>query len=154
MTVDTLAAPGAGRSNPRLPGTDDRHPSSGGRTARHHDSAAAGSRRGRYHRQTLGLRLARLHRLDDRAVHPVGHLVREIDAHVLEANSLQPGDVFGLRERAGDAADVGAALRPVVRAQPVLGDDVAIPTRPPGLSTRAISASTAGFSTASRFNEK
>ena len=48
-----------------------------------------------------------------------------VDADVLEAGRLEAGDVLAARERAGDAADVGAALGALVRAQPVLGDDVA-----------------------------
>ena len=43
-------------------------------------------------REPLLLRRRRLHRLDDRAVHAVGDLVRELDADVLEAGRLEPGD--------------------------------------------------------------
>ena len=43
----------------------------------------------------------------------------------LEACRLEAGLVLGLGERAGDAADVGAALRAIRRRQPVFGDDVA-----------------------------
>ena len=42
------------------------------------------------------LGLARLHRLDDRAVHPVCDLVRELDAHLLEARRLEPRLVLAL----------------------------------------------------------
>ena len=87
-------------------------------------------------------------RLDDRAVHAVGDLVRELDRDVLEAGRLEPGLVLALRERAGDAADVAAALGALVGREPVLGDDVADPDPPARLAARgAISVSTAGLST-------
>src|SRR5579884_4429900 len=70
------------------------------------------------------LRLARLDRFDDRAVHAVCDLVRELDAHLLEAGRLEPGAILAARERAGDAAHVAPALYALVCAEPVLGDDV------------------------------
>src|SRR5215218_1415260 len=73
-------------------------------------SAAAGAHRRSHDRQTLALRLVCLDRLGDRAVHAVGDLVRELDAYLLEAGRLQSRLVLALRQRAGDAADVGAAF--------------------------------------------
>ena len=78
-------------------------------------------------RKAPALRLAGLDGLDDRAVHAVGDLVGELDADVLEPGGLEPGLVLALRERAGDAADVGAALGALFGRQVVLGDDVADP---------------------------
>jgi hypothetical protein len=54
-------------------------------------------------------------------VHPSRDFVRELDVHVLEPGRFESGDVLALGEGAGDAADVGAALRPLVGAEPVLG---------------------------------
>src|SRR6187402_2734699 len=90
-------------------------------------SAAAGPRRRLDYRQPFRLGLARLHGLDDRAVHAVCHLVRELDAHVLEPGRLEPGDVLAPRERAGDAADVGATLAALLRGEVVLRNDVGDP---------------------------
>src|SRR5581483_12191432 len=42
-----------------------------------------------------------------------------------EACRLEAADVLALRERTGDAADIGPALGPLLRAQPVFGNDVA-----------------------------
>jgi len=58
-------------------------------------------------------------------VHAVGHLVRELHAHFFEPGRLEALDVLALGESAGDAADVGAALRPILGRKTVLGDDVA-----------------------------
>src|ERR671925_652546 len=65
-------------------------------------------------RQSLALGRARFARLDDRAVHPVCHLVRELDRHILETGLLEPRDVLRSRQRAGDAADETAARRALV----------------------------------------
>ena len=46
---------------------------------------------------------------------------------LLEPGCLESGLVLALRERAGDAADVAAALRALLRGQVVFGDDVADP---------------------------
>src|SRR5438094_2705195 len=75
--------------------------------------------------EPLALRRVRLDRLHDRAVHAVGDLVRELDRDLLKACRLEPRLVLALRERAGDAADVAAPLRPLFCRQAVLGDDVA-----------------------------
>ena len=96
---------------------------------------------------SLAFGLGGLHRLDDRAVHPVRDRVRELDADVLEARSLEPRLVLALRERSGDATDVRAALAPFRRGQVSSATMSLIPMRPPGLRTRAISVSTAGLST-------
>ncbi len=56
--------------------------------------------------------------------------MRELDRELLEAGRLEPGLVFALRERAGDASDVRAALRALLGREPVLGDDVADPDSP------------------------
>jgi hypothetical protein len=48
--------------------------------------------------------------------------------------------VLALRERAGDAADVGSALRTLVRCRRSSATTSEIPSRPPGFSTRAISS--------------
>ncbi len=61
-------------------------------------------------REAVARGLLRLHGLDDRAVHAVRDLVRELDADLLEAGRFEPGLVLALRERAGDTADVAAAL--------------------------------------------
>src|SRR6185503_7836958 len=90
-------------------------------------SAAAGPRGGVNHRQTLRPWRLRLDGLDDRSVHAVGDPMREFDRELLEAGRLEPGLVLALRERAGDASDVRAALRPLLRCEPVLGDHVADP---------------------------
>ena len=69
-------------------------------------------------------------------------------ADLLEAGRLEPGLVLALRERARDAADEAPTLRALA---PALSSSSAttslIPIRPPGLSTRAISVSTAALST-------
>ena len=51
----------------------------------------------------------------------VGRRDRDVD----EADRLEPGPILGERERAGDAADEAAALRPLRGGQRVVGDDVA-----------------------------
>ena len=81
----------------------------------------------RRRREAPRLPSRRLDRLDDRAVHPVGDLVRELDADLLEPCGLEAGLVLALRERARDAADVAAALGPLLGREAVLGDDVADP---------------------------
>src|SRR6185312_3365364 len=90
-------------------------------------SAAARPGRGLDDREALRRGCGSLDRLDDRAVHPVGDLVRELDRDLLEARGLEPRLVLGLREGAGDTADVAAALGPLAGGEPVLGDDVAHP---------------------------
>lgn len=76
-------------------------------------------------------------------MHVGGGFVGESNLGVGEAGPLQPGEVFVARERAGDASNVGVALG---RGQVVLGDYVEMPIRPPCVSTRNISVSTAGLS--------
>ena len=74
--------------------------------------------------------------------------MRELDRDLLEARRLEPGLVLALRERAGDAADVARRARPARRAVRWSSATTSlIPIRPPGLSTRAISVSTAALST-------
>src|SRR6266850_2129057 len=75
------------------------------------------------HRQPLRLRRRSLHGLDDRTVHSVGDLVRELDRDPLEAGRVQPGLVLALGERTGDAADVATAVPPIFGTQAVLRDD-------------------------------
>src|SRR4051812_14592879 len=67
----------------------------------------------------------RLACLDDRALHTVGDLVRELDGDALEARCLEAREVLVLRERAGNAAHVRAALGALRGCQPVLRHDVA-----------------------------
>jgi hypothetical protein len=79
-------------------------------------------------------------------VHAVCDLVCELDADLLEAGRLEPGEVLTLRERARDAADIGTTLGPSLPAEAVSATTSLTPTRPPGFSTRAISVSTTGLS--------
>ena len=98
------------------------------RHAQQHPARAAGWITGR----PFAAGSDRLDRLHDRAVHPVGDLVRELDRDLLEPGRGEPGLVLADRERAGDAADVAAALRALGRRDPVLGDDVADAEPPAG----------------------
>ena len=59
---------------------------------------------------------ARLGRVHDRPVHALGHLVGVGHGRVGEAGRGEAVEVFGLGQGAGDAADVGAALGPHLRA--------------------------------------
>src|SRR5581483_924753 len=61
----------------------------------------------------------------DRAVHPVRHRVRELDGDTVEAGGFESGDVFGTRERPGDAPDVAAALGALLGREVVVGHHVA-----------------------------
>src|SRR3712207_1065507 len=79
---------------------------------------------------TLFRSLRNRHGLDDRSVHAVGDLVSELDRNFLEAGGLEPCDVLATRERSGDAADVGAALRALLDGEPVFGDDIRDPDTP------------------------
>ena len=97
-------------------------------------------------RKALGRRVGGLPCLHDRAVDAVGDLVREGDADVLEACGLEARLVLADGERAGDAAGEVAALEPLLGVRRSSATTSVIPIRPPGLSTRAISVSTAGLS--------
>ena len=72
-------------------------------------SAAARASLGVHDRKPLPLRLTCLRRFDDRAMHGVGDLVRELDAEVFGAGGLETRLVFGFRQGACDAPDVAAA---------------------------------------------
>jgi hypothetical protein len=66
-------------------------------------------------------------------VDAVRDLVRELHRDVLEARGLETRLVLALRERAGNAADVGAARGPLLGLEAVLGDDVGDSDPPAGL---------------------
>ena len=55
----------------------------------------------------------------------VGDLMRELDADLLEAGRLEPCLVLASRQRSRDTADKRAAVGPLLRREPVFGDDVA-----------------------------
>src|SRR4029453_16092567 len=71
--------------------------------------------------------LARLDALDDRAVHALGDLVGELDAHVAKPGRLEARDVLTTRQSTCDAAAPATALCALGRGEPVLGEDVADP---------------------------
>ena len=96
-----------------------------GRARARHLSAAARTCRGLDDRKAEALRLPRLDALDDRTVQAVGDLVREGRPRRPRSPPRQARLVFRLRERTRDAADVGASLCALLRAQAILRDDVA-----------------------------
>ena len=129
LDLPARAAPRSRARRPRLPA-----PSRGARKERSGRarrlgtrSAASCARCGLDDRKALRGRVGRHARLDDRAVDAVRHLVREGDAHVLEAGGLEAGLVLADGERAGDAAGEIAALEALLGAEAILGDDVRDP---------------------------
>src|SRR4029450_12035430 len=68
--------------------------------------------------------LNRLDSLDDRAVHPVGDFVRELDRDVRETRGLEPSDVLSSGQRAGDTADVASALGSLLGREAIFGEYV------------------------------
>src|SRR5688572_1140265 len=64
-------------------------------------------------------------RLDDGAVHAVGGLLGEPYGRVCETRRNEICQVLAAGERAGDAADVRAALSALDRSEMILRDDIA-----------------------------
>ena len=81
-------------------------------------------------------------------MHALDDLVGRDELDVGQPDGLQPLPELAERQRAGDAADVRAALRALLGVRRSSATTSLTPIRPPGLRTRAISRNTAGLSEA------
>ena len=110
--------------------------------------AAAGLRAGWITGSPFARGVSRLARLDDRAVHAVGDLVRELDADVSRTRRprARPRTRPSRARRRCSRRSCRARRAPRGESRSSATTSL-IPIRPPGLSTRAISVSTAGLST-------
>src|SRR5690625_6149192 len=69
----------------------------------------------------------RLSGADDRGVHPVRGLVRELHARTREPRLGEAVEVLGLRQGSGDAPNVGTAVSTLFGGEAVFGDDIGDP---------------------------
>ena len=79
-------------------------------------------------------------------MHALAGLAGELDPDILEPGAVERLLVLADRERAGDAAAVGASLGALLGSEPVLGDDVADRDATAGRQHAGELANTAGLS--------